>query len=98
LIEWHEYALVEPFGPLQEEVRAAIPAALMANQWRKKGDPSISPDDLFPSLKPPKKSGAEWFESDEGQVQLAKFYTLASGGTILDGDKHSESGSHPASE
>ena len=45
---WLAFYELEPFGPRQEEVRAAVAAAAAANAWGAKAKPA----DFFPSLAP----------------------------------------------
>jgi hypothetical protein len=39
------------WGELADDHRAGTVAAIVANQWKKKGETPVRPADLFPSLK-----------------------------------------------
>jgi hypothetical protein len=54
LEEWAIFSQLEPFGGQQEDLRAGIMAAVVANSnpYRAKGSPALKPEDLFPSLRP----------------------------------------------
>jgi len=49
LTAWHFYFLQEPFGPVQDDLRAGVIASFLHNAWSSK---TLYPSDLFPSLKP----------------------------------------------
>ena len=45
--EWLAYQRNEPIGQRREDLRTAVLAAVMANQFREKGSPVISPQDFL---------------------------------------------------
>ena len=80
LAEWMAFADVEPFGPRQEEARAAVLAATGANVWRS-GD-AIRPHDLFPSLRPDRPIDPE----TAAIAEIAAWRTWAHvAGKVIDG-------------
>lgn len=56
---WQEFAALEPFGPRQEELRAAAQCIFAAAAYRKADAGPMRPGDVFPSLKDD--------EDDDGQ-------------------------------
>ena len=68
--EWMAYARLEPFGPLQDDMRAGVTASTFANANRGKKSRVFKPDDFMASLKaerrrsqgPLRKRMAEAFE------------------------------------
>jgi hypothetical protein len=53
LSEWQAYDQIEPIGWYRVDLAAAIIAALLANQNRKKGAPAFKPSDFMPFLEKP---------------------------------------------
>ena len=49
--EWMEYAVLEPFGPLRDDLRAGVVASVTANVYRdtKKRHEPFTAEDFFPS-------------------------------------------------
>lgn len=50
--DWIAYAEVEPFGPLHEDERAGVIAAVLANIYRKSGHKPFGPMDFFQRARP----------------------------------------------
>jgi len=48
--EWEAYALLEPFGPGQDNWRAGMVASVIANVNRGKGARAFKPDDFMQRL------------------------------------------------
>ena len=54
--EWQQYALLEPFGPLREDERAGVVAAIVGNIARlfsKSRGEAFTPASFFPELREP---------------------------------------------
>ena len=45
--EWMQYAELEPFGPLRDNLHAGMVAATMANAWRDKKHKAVKPTDFL---------------------------------------------------
>lgn len=61
--EWLAYFELEPFGPLQDDMRSGQIAVLMANAYRKKNSRAIKLDDFYPhmrEIKPRQNAKAKW--------------------------------------
>lgn len=54
---------INPFGPMQDDLRAAYQPTLYYNAHRKKGSAIKVPGDLFPSLAPAPKTPEEQAEA-----------------------------------
>lgn len=65
LREWMAYAQIEPFGGLQEDLRAGVIGSMAISPWMKEGK-RIRPEDLFPSL----RSGVEAMSDEEMRDRL----------------------------
>lgn len=85
-VGWLAYQRIEPFGPLQEDYRAGVLAALLYNPWRKEVAEGKGPQDFFPSLSDDEQQEEDDFwNTAEGQVILAKAWVLSCGGEIVGG-------------
>jgi hypothetical protein len=51
LQQWIDFAAVEPFGPLRDDLRAGVLAATFAAGWG--GPTRLTPADFFPTLREP---------------------------------------------
>ena len=82
LTEWMAFASLEPFGPLQDDSRAGVIAATVANVHRdpKKGRP-LRPEQFFPSLKGGGKR--ERRQSPQQQLAIIEMWNAALGGKDL---------------
>lgn len=65
------YAELEPFGPIQEDYRAAVTACLVYNANRKPGAAPKQPAEFFESLKKLKR------EAVNPALQLARAQAMA---------------------
>ena len=74
--EWMGFFRLEPFGPVQDDLRVGILASLLHNAWF--DGPKIQPHEVFPSI-----DEAEDPEDDPlVQQAMAKAFVLASGGKV----------------
>ena len=83
LSEWIAYADLEPFGPLQEELRAGTITATVANTARdpKRKRKGYQPADFFYSLKKAAKEGRRYRQQPwEGQLAIVRILNAAFGG------------------
>ncbi len=76
---WQWFYELEPFGPRQEELRAAALAIYTLLPHRKEGSPPLHPGDIFPSLK--QDPGAAEMDDDEIRRALMG-WVRASGGRV----------------
>lgn len=56
MLEWQAFYELEPWGPVQEDLRAGIIASLFYNANRGKNKKPLHPEDFFPSLKHKRKA------------------------------------------
>ncbi len=54
---------INPFGPMQDDVRASYMTSILYNSNKKKGSAAKGPKDFFPSLAPAPKSEEEQAEA-----------------------------------
>jgi hypothetical protein len=78
---WQEYFAAEPWGGLQDDLRAAYVTCLTYNAHRGKDDPAREPWHWFPSLRVFKAPPRERTEQD-ARIEIAqwKAFVLARGG------------------
>lgn len=81
---WRRYEALEPFGPRQEEVRAAVLAVMTAAPHRKANAAPLKLSTFFPSLAEEDGGRAEVEEADLIQARW-KVWVLAQGGTVEEG-------------
>ena len=65
---------VEPFGARQEEVRTGLLASVCWNAWFQD---KKTPEDFFPSLRPPVEP-----QTAEDQIRMFQNVTIALGGEV----------------
>lgn len=72
--EWLAYFKIEPFGPLQDDLRAGQVAAVVANTHRNRKKKTLAwePKDFFPALKGPKRR-----QTLDEMLRAAEAITLA---------------------
>jgi len=80
---WHEFFSIEPFGPRQDETRAAVLASLVYNGLYK-GD-RLRHSDFFPSLR---EDGEDSHDADDQDPvvlsAMMQAWVLAKGGKVVE--------------
>jgi hypothetical protein len=84
LARWMAYFELEPFGPIQEDLRAGMECSLLYNSNRGKDSPAKAPEDFFPSLAPPEEVSER--QDRAKQVWMMRLFTAMS---KRHGKKHS---------
>jgi len=81
LAEWQAFYVIEPFGPIREDVRAGRIAATVANTIpREKGSKPYRAEEFFPELDA--SSGPKGQQSEEEQILSLKAWAILSGADI----------------
>jgi hypothetical protein len=81
LTEWQAFYVIEPFGPLREDLRAGRVTAMIANTIpRKRGSEPFSAEDFFPEL----EGGGvrKQLQTKEEQIAALKMWAIALGADI----------------
>lgn len=65
LARWLAFYELEPFGPIQEDLRSGMECSLIYNSNRSKDAPAQGPGDFFHSLKPPEEISEEKDEAEQ---------------------------------
>ena len=86
--KWQILHKIEPFGPRQEDWRAAVVGILAGSPWAKH---QLHPEDYFVSLEETDQETAV-DPSDDPRVQaaLARAWVLARGGEIIEAKPNAE--------
>ena len=81
LAEWQAFYVIEPFGPIRDDVRAGRIAATVANTIpREKGSKPYRAEEFFPELDA--SVGPKGQQSKEEQFQNLKAWAVVAGADI----------------
>ena len=82
LVEWAAMYVVEPFGPIREDLRAGRIAATIANAVpRQHGSKLFEAEDFFPELRAEEPARPR-MQSREEQIANLKAWAIMSGAAI----------------
>ncbi len=84
LVEWAAMYVVEPFGPIREDLRAGRIAATVANAVpRQHGSKLFEAEDFFPELRADAAAGpATKMQSREEQIANLKAWAIMTGASV----------------
>lgn len=81
LAEWQAFYVIEPFGPLREDLRAGRMTAMIANTIpREHGSKPFCAEDFFPELED--RGVRKQLQSREEQIAALKIWAIAAGAEI----------------
>jgi hypothetical protein len=81
LAEWWAFYVIEPFGPIREDLRAGRITAMIANTIpRERGSEPFSAEDFFPELQG--RGGPKKLQSKEEQIATLKMWAIVAGGDV----------------
>jgi hypothetical protein len=91
LAEWQAFYVIEPFGPIREDLRAGRMTAMIANTIpRERGSEPFQAEDFFPELED--RGGPKKLQSKEEQIQNLKMWAMVVGAEIpTEGNIHGAS-------
>jgi hypothetical protein len=89
LAEWWAFYVVEPFGPIREDLRAGRMAAMIANTIpRERGSRPFTAEDFFPELENRDGGGQKSTRSKEEQIAMWKAWAIRAGADVPDPSKN----------
>lgn len=80
---WQAYAVLEPFGPVQEDYRFGLLLNWVYNAFRGKGEKAVKPETLFPSLEAVFGAEEDYWDTAEGQADLLMQWALINHAEIV---------------
>lgn len=78
---WQAYSKMHPFGPQWEDYKMGKLIAAIMNQWRRKKDGHVKPEDVFHTLK---RRGRVRRQSVREQKDILKAFTQRLGGQVIE--------------